>query len=307
MRPNTDEGPLVSAVLIFLNEERYLEEAVRSVCDQTLADWELILVDDGSTDRSTSIARDLAAKDQRIHYVDHPGHHNRGMSASRNLGVANATGRYIAFLDSDDVWPPGKLADQVDLLEKMPDVAMVVGAILLWHSWDPAATKPDCVVLPGGMAERRLDVPEALLGLYPLGRARSAGVTGLVRRSAFEEVGGFEERFRGLFEDQAFLAKVYLRYPTYITSQTGYRYRQHDASCCRRTSRADSVRLRAAYLEWLASYVAPVSDPRVLAAVERARRQIPYRRLIAPALEVFDRLPEESQRRLYGLVGRSLD
>nr|MCH9732954.1 glycosyltransferase [Actinomycetes bacterium] len=72
--------PVVSVVLIFLNEERFLEEAVRSVCDQTLVDWELILVDDGSTDRSTQIARDLVSRDARIRCTNHPGHENRGMA-----------------------------------------------------------------------------------------------------------------------------------------------------------------------------------------------------------------------------------
>src|SRR3954469_7760024 len=127
--PHTGPVSLVSVVLIFLNEERYLEEAVQSVRDQTMTDWEMILVDDGSTDGSTGLARDLAAKDERIRYVDHPGHENRGMSAPRNLGVSNGAAPYIAFLDSDDVWPPDRLAQQVDMLEKMPDVAMVVGAI----------------------------------------------------------------------------------------------------------------------------------------------------------------------------------
>src|SRR5215213_2472495 len=105
--------------MIFLNEERFLEEAVQSVFDQQLGDWELILVDDGSTDRSTLMARDLAARDDRVRYFDHPGHENRGMSASRNLGVARATAPYIAFLDADDVWTSDKLADQVDVLESM--------------------------------------------------------------------------------------------------------------------------------------------------------------------------------------------
>src|ERR1700758_3779735 len=233
--------PRVSVVLIFLNEERFLEEAVQSVRDQTLADWELILVDDGSTDRSTQIARDLAAADERIRYVDHPGHANRGMSASRNLGAAHATAPYLGFLDADDVWVPDKLAQQVDLLESMPDVALVCGAMLYWFSWDPAATEADRTARPGGMADRRLAPPEAALAIYPLGRPYAAGVDLLVRRSVFEAVGGFEDRFRGAFEDQAFLNKVYLRYSVYISSRVWLRYRQHDASCIAKLHRTREV------------------------------------------------------------------
>jgi glycosyltransferase involved in cell wall biosynthesis len=293
--------------MIFLNEERYLAEAVQSIRDQTLADWELILVDDGSTDGSTQIARDLAAQDERIRYVDHPGHENRGMSASRNLGVAHGRAPYIAFLDSDDVWPRDRLAEQVDLMENMPDVAMVVGAMMYWYSWDPASTKADRVVLTGGITDRRLDPPEPLFALFPLGRGHPAGVTGLVRRSAFDAVVGFEERFRGLYEDQAFLSKIYMRFPIYISSRTWYRYRQHDTSAFVRSSRVDRVRARGVFLEWLETYVEAHGDARVVTAVRRARRELPYRRLTAPAYDVFDRLPEEVQRRLRALAGRTVD
>lgn len=299
--------PLVSVVLIFLNEERYLEEAVQSVLDQQLTDWELILVDDGSTDRSTLMARDLAAHDDRIRFVDHPGHENRGMSASRNLGVVHASAPYIAFLDADDVWMPDKLAEQVDLLESMPDVAMVVGAIEYWYSWDPAATKADRVMLTGGLADRRLDPPDAALALYPLGPAAGAGVTGLVRRTAFDAAGGFEEPFRGLYEDQAFLLKIFLRHPIYISSRATYRYRQHDTSCIGRTSRADGRRLRGTFLSWLDTYVGSDGDARVGAAVRRARRQLTYMRLAAPVYAAYDRLPEQLRVRLRALAGRSVD
>ncbi len=94
--------PLVSVVLIFLNEQRFIEEAVQSLLAQTMTDWELVLVDDGSTDRSTAIAHKFAAQDDRIRYIEHQRHTNRGMAASRNAGVAHTTAPYIAFLDADD-------------------------------------------------------------------------------------------------------------------------------------------------------------------------------------------------------------
>jgi glycosyltransferase involved in cell wall biosynthesis len=281
---------VVSVVLIFFNEERFIEEALQSVCDQTLADWELILVDDGSTDRSTLIARNLAAEDQRIRYVDHPGHENRGRSASRNVGVAHTTAPYIAFLDADDVWVPTKLAEQVDVLESMPDVAMVNGALCYWWSWDPASTKADHNLLTGGMADRRLDPPEAALTIYPLARAAGAGVDLLVRRSVFEAVGGFEERFRGLYDDQTFLIKVFLHYPIYISSRVWIHYRQHDASCCAQTTWSDYWRVRGIFLDWLREDVGRLGDPCVNAALRRARREVRYRRLKARALQVVDRL-----------------
>jgi glycosyltransferase involved in cell wall biosynthesis len=286
--------PLVSVVLIFLNEERFLEEAVRSVRGQTLADWELILVDDGSTDRSTAIARDLAVQDERIRYIEHPRHENRGMSASRNVGVANSSAPYLAFLDGDDVWDPSKLAEQVDVLESMPDVAMVNGAVIGWSSWDSTSTEADRMYLTGGMADRRLNPPEAALTLYPLAhgdaRGYGAGVDLLVRRSVFEAVGGFEERFRGMFEDQAFLVKVYLRYPMYISSRVWLLYRQHDASCCAQTSRLSYRRVELTFLDWLEDDVERLGDARVSAAFRRARRTVRLQALTIPPLEVRIRL-----------------
>ncbi len=278
--------PGVSVVLNFLNEERFLEEAVRSVCAQTLADWELILVDDGSTDRSTQIARELAARDARIRYVDHPGHENKGGSASRNLGVANTTAPYIAFIDGDDVWVPTKLAEQVELLERMPDVAMVNGALHCWYSWDPASTQPDETVLTGGVVDRRIDPPKAALTIYPLVDVDGAGVDLLVRRSVFDAVGGFEERFRGMYDDQSFLIKVFLRYPIYISSRAWILYRQHDESCCEQISQAAYLRVRGVFLDWLKDDVERLGDRRVSAALRRARRQNRYRKLRRPAGEM---------------------
>jgi glycosyltransferase involved in cell wall biosynthesis len=290
--------PLVSVVAIFLDEERFIEEAVQSVRDQTLTDWELILVDDGSTDRSTMIARDLEAQDERIRYVDHPRHENRGMSASRNLGAAHARGPYIAFLDADDAWDPNKLGEQVSLMESMPDVGMVCGAVVFWHSWNPAATEADRVVLTGGVADRRLDPPDTAIEVYPLGRGGTSGADVLVRRDVFESVGGFEERFRSLSEDQAFLMKIFLRYPVYISSRPWRRYRQHDRSCYALASRAKRLRHRKIFLDWLQEDDERLADSRVRTAVQRARRKVLVRRLMLPAFALYDRFPSQFRQRI---------
>jgi glycosyltransferase involved in cell wall biosynthesis len=108
------DTPVVSIITIFLDEERFIGEAVESVSAQTYRDWELLLLDDGSTDGSTEIARRFTEQHPGwIRYLDHPGHANRGMSATRNLGLAHARGPFLAFLDADDVWLPSKLAEQV--------------------------------------------------------------------------------------------------------------------------------------------------------------------------------------------------
>lgn len=288
----TRRMPLVTVVLIFLNEERFIEEAVHSVLNQTLTDWELILVDDGSTDDSSRIALEFAATDDRIRYIDHAGHENLGMAASRNTGAARGGAPFIAFIDGDDVWVPGKLAEQVALLEHMPDVAMVNGALCYWHSWDPNSDRPDRHVLTGEVADRRIDPPEAALTIHPLAATSGAGVDLMVRRSVFDAVGGFAESFRGMFEDQSFLLRVFLRYPVYISGSSWLLYRQHADSSCAQTTRTSYVHLRGVFLDWLEGESERLGNPDVSAAVRRARQRLRYQKVLAPALQIIDRVRE---------------
>jgi glycosyltransferase involved in cell wall biosynthesis len=107
----------VSVIIIFLDAERFIREAIESVFAQTHDNWELLLVDDGSTDGSRSFALRYAEEHpDKVRYLEHANRQNKGMSASRNLGIANAKGEYIAFLDADDVWLPNKLEHQVTIL-----------------------------------------------------------------------------------------------------------------------------------------------------------------------------------------------
>lgn len=226
--------PLASVVVIFLNAARFLREAIASVYAQTYSDWELLLVDDGSTDASPQIAREQARQDpDRVRYLEHSGHQNRGMSASRNLGIGQASGDFIAFLDADDEWLPEKLERQIDILERHPDAGMVYGPGLYWFSWSglPHDRTRD-VVQEVGVADSLIR-PPALVPIYlqrPEATPSPSGV--LVGRSTLCDVGGFEESFRGMYEDQAFCTKVALVSPVYVSASAWYRYRQHDDSCC---------------------------------------------------------------------------
>ncbi len=260
--------------MIFLDEERFIEEAVASVRAQSLADWELILVDDGSTDGSSTIARDLAAGDSRICYVEHAGHVNRGTAISRNVGVACGTAPYVAFIDGDDVWVPEKLAEQVELLESMPDVALVCGAVRSWWSWDPTTTRVDFDDLVIGAADQRLDPPTSALAVSPLGTGETAGPDLMIRRTAFDAVRGFEERFPSIFEDQSLCMKIFLRYPIYVSSKVWIYYRQHERSCCAQFDELGWLRVQREFLDWLRTYLGSDGDARVTAAVERARREL---------------------------------
>ncbi|WP_126174568.1 glycosyltransferase family A protein [Altericroceibacterium xinjiangense] len=115
--------PRVSIVCIFFNEIKYLQEAVDSILAQEFTDFELLLVDDGSTDGSTEIALAYAQDHpDRVRYLEPPGHANRGMSAARNLGLRHARGEFIAVADGDDRWRNGRLREQVAILDAHSEV-----------------------------------------------------------------------------------------------------------------------------------------------------------------------------------------
>lgn len=105
---------MVSIIMPCHNDAPFIREAISSVLAQTYEDWELILVDDGSTDDTISIAG-LEFKDERIHIYRNEV--NMGAAYSRNIGIDRANGKYIAFLDSDDYWYPTKLEKQVEFME----------------------------------------------------------------------------------------------------------------------------------------------------------------------------------------------
>jgi glycosyltransferase involved in cell wall biosynthesis/SAM-dependent methyltransferase len=245
----------VSVVIIFLDAERFIREAIESVFAQTYEAWELLLVDDGSTDGSTEIARRLAEQHpDRVRYLQHPGHRNRGMSASRNLGIRNSAGRFVAFLDADDVWMPQKLAEQVAILEARPDAAMVYGPAEYWHGWtgEPADAERDFVQSVGAVTNRViLGMP--LLSQFVEREGTTPSPSGvLVRRSVLDAIGGFEESFTGLYEDQAFYAKACLSHAAYVSDRVWYRYRQHENGACAAAACANNTRqARRTYLRWL--------------------------------------------------------
>jgi len=246
--------PRVSAIVIFLDEERFLDAAIESVRAQSFEDWELLLVDDGSSDRSADIARRHARSDPvRVRYLDHAGHANLGMSVSRNAGIAAARGELVAFLDADDVWLPNRLARGVALLDANPRASMVYGRTQYWSSWTGERdTGSDWVQPHGFRAEKTVEQPE-LLRMFLAGEAALPCMGSLtLRRQAGLACGGFVEEFRGLYEDQAFLAKFCLDHAVYVSDEHWDRYRQHPDSACATAARSDvAERARGAYYAWL--------------------------------------------------------
>ncbi|QEH36387.1 Putative glycosyltransferase EpsE [Aquisphaera giovannonii] len=307
-------APLVSVVTIFLDAGAFLEEAIRSVFGQTYTHWELLLVDDGSTDRSSAIARDYAGREPgKVRYLEHPGHVNRGMSASRNLGIRCARGGLIALLDADDVWLPRKLEEQVAILASRPEVGMVIGRSRYWFGWTGRAedagrdAAPEYDVAAGSI----VDPPGLLRINYPLGGGTAPCPSDILfRADLVARHGAFEEAFVGdlqLYEDQAFLAKVYLKEKVYVSGETWDLYRQHRGSCVSQVKRAGRYHaVRARYLRWLAEYLEREGcrDPDVLRAMKRALR--PYDHPYLDAIRRAGRPFYKALRRSCGKVSRAL-
>jgi glycosyltransferase involved in cell wall biosynthesis len=117
-------------IIIVYNGATFLREAIGSVVKQTLTDWELLIVDDGSTDESTVIAQEfVATRPGQVKLLRHADGKNYGLSAARHLGIAQARGDYVRFLDADDVWLPEKLLEQVAIFESNGSLGMVYGRV----------------------------------------------------------------------------------------------------------------------------------------------------------------------------------
>lgn len=275
--------PLVSVITIFLNGERFIREAIESVFAQTYDNWEYLLVDDGSTDASTALARQYAERyPGKVRYLEHEGHVNRGMSATRNLGIRHAQGKYVALLDADDVWLPQKLTRQVAILEAHPRAAMVYGANQYWHSWTGLSedVKRDHIPELGVSVDTLFEPGTLSLHVYPLGQAAAPCPSDLlIRRDIFARIGGFEESFISkyqMYEDQAFLAKVYLKEAVFVSGECWDKYRIHPDSCVAMVNKAgEYYTVRLFFLQWLQKYLAKeqVANPQILTSLQTATEQ----------------------------------
>lgn len=111
-----ESQPLVSVIMPCYNMEKYISDSIMSVRQQTYPHWELLIVDDASTDRTVAIVENLCQQDERIRYSVKPKH--SGIADSRNQCLAMAKGQFLAFLDADDIWYPEKLETQLRFMTK---------------------------------------------------------------------------------------------------------------------------------------------------------------------------------------------
>lgn len=177
----SDEVTL-SIVIPCYNSSRWLSETLQSILAQTRADWEAVVVDDGSTDSSSEIVRSFAARDTRIRLVRQA---NAGRPAARNKGAQVTRGRFICFLDADDLWDPRYVEIMVRALEGKPKISGCVCESLLFSDTGKSRLGP----LPGD-GKPLVEVDDILTnsgwGIHAV----------VIRREAFDRAGRFDEQFK---------------------------------------------------------------------------------------------------------------
>jgi glycosyltransferase involved in cell wall biosynthesis len=191
------QNPLISVIIPTYNRGWILKEAIDSVLAQDFRDFELIVVDDGSTDDTGQI---LEAYGQDLTVYRQP---NRGVSAARNRGIAAATGRLIAFLDSDDLWLPRKLSTQVDFFNSNPDAVINQNE----ESWIRNGVRVN--------PKTRHHKISGMIFERSLGLCLVSPSAVMMRRSLFDEVGLFDEDLPAC-EDYDLWLRLSWRYPVHL-------------------------------------------------------------------------------------------
>ena len=188
----------VSIIIPTYNRAKSLGFAIQSILDQTYQDFEVIIVDDYSSDNTERIVRGF--QDQRISFIRHP--ENRGSGCARNTGIKRAKGRLIAFQDSDDIWLPSKLMKQIEALSKASDEVGVVYTGYIQKDSDVEKYFPESHV-----KEKQNNI------LRQLVKGNFVGTpTAIVKRECFEKAGMFDEELSNLEDWELWLriAKDYL-------------------------------------------------------------------------------------------------
>jgi len=201
----------ISVIIPLYNKSSYIARALNSVLNQTYQNFEIIVVDDGSTDNGAKIVRDFI--DPRIRLIEQE---NRGVSAARNRGVDEAISDFIAFLDADDEWMPHHLETIIRLMDKYPDVGMYSTAYQIrtkegktsWANYKYIPTPPWEGLLPDYFRS-------AALGDYPVG---ASGV--VIPKKIFHEMGGFPQGY-WYGEDADLFGRIALKYPVAFSWEFG--------------------------------------------------------------------------------------
>ncbi len=238
---------IVSVVIPGKNEAAYARDCIRSLKRQTLANFEAILVDDGSTDSTLDVVLDEIGNDPRFKVVRTA--QSVGIGLARNMGTAHASGRYVTFLDLDDFLAPDSLAARVEVAERFSDLPWVAGSYC-WHETVDVERTPEDWVVPRGSAR------ETFSWLSHIEDATFIASAPIVRRDVFLAVGGFDDAPTA--EDQILWFKLFRWGFTLAgTESVGVAYRRKPTS----HAVATALAMRATITKLLEDRNAPAAAP----------------------------------------------
>ncbi|AMW28711.1 MULTISPECIES: glycosyltransferase [Arthrospira] len=215
--------PQISIILPAYNAEKTIKETIDSVINQTFKDFELIIINDGSTDRTLDIISSI--DDPRVQVFSYP---NSGASVSRNRGFSKASAQYIAFLDADDLWTPDKLELQYAALEADPEASVA-------YSWTNYIDQYGEFLYPGFHQSYQGDVYSILLVKNFL----ENGSNPLITRHALSAIGGFDESLKG-GQDWDLYLRLAAQYKFVCISQAQILYRISEHSISSNIERQES-------------------------------------------------------------------
>jgi glycosyltransferase involved in cell wall biosynthesis len=212
--PRTNTSPSVSVVIVCYNQARYLRDAIESVLAQAFRDWEIVLIDDGSTDETAAVASSYP----EVRYLFQP---NQGLAAARNAGIRESSGVYLVFLDADDRLCPNAIASSFNFFREHPGSGFVFGAYRnIFHDGSPAPTEPPA--MSDDDPYRRL-LEGNFIGMHG---------TIMYSRQVIEEAGGFDETLRAC-EDYELYLRIARRWSIHQHAGLVAEYRQHDTNMSR--------------------------------------------------------------------------
>ena len=248
-------SPLVSVLMTAYNREKYIAEAIQSVLESTYSNWELIIVDDCSVDNTVVIAKEFEKIDDRIRvYVNE---NNLGDYPNRNKAAGYARGKYLKYLDSDDMIYGYGLEAMVDAIEQFPDAGMV----MMWP-YDHSVFDP--IILSPEMALRQYFIFNKWLMVGPSGCLYSAKI--------FFELGGFSgKNYVGDFE---FNMKSILKYPIIKIPNGLLYYRIHDQQQGNESGHKKSYRvlLYKIQKDTISNILCPLSQADKMEAIKKIER-----------------------------------
>jgi glycosyltransferase involved in cell wall biosynthesis len=222
---NTASPPRVTVLTPVCNGERYLAEALDSALAQRWTDFELVLVNDGSTDATAAIARAYCARDPRIRLVEQA---NAGLPAARNAAMRAGRGELFALLDCDDVWLPDHLEHAVAAFDAEPDLGLVHSNI-------------ECIDAEGalvGIYRRHWKPDTDAYRVLALRHEHICCPSAVFRRHCVQAVGGFDLQFTGLgCEDRDLWLRIAERYRVHYIDHVTARYRVHPGGMSRNRER----------------------------------------------------------------------